>query len=179
MKGMKYFPFSFFALTLALTASLHAAVPRALPETGISLPGGKTLKLQQYPGKVLAVLLFSTKCAECLKSVELMNKAQKDWAARGFQAVGAAVNVDAPEEIKGFTERYRPVFPIGYLGQQELMKFADLKAGDRPFVPIFMFIDHKGVVRYQYFGNDAIMAQQEKATLAIIDSLLKSRNAGK
>ena len=166
-------------LVLCLTLSLEAKVPRAMPDIAIPMPGGKTIKLQQYSGKVMAVLLFSTVCKECITSVELLGKAQKQFAARGFQAIAAAVNADAPEEIQGFVDRYRPAYPTGFLKQEQLIKFADLGPKDRPFVPILLFIDHKGTVRYQYFGNDAIMAQQEKATLSIIDSLLKSRNQGK
>ena len=170
---------SCFLMALSLAVPVGAKVPRPFPTAAISLPGAKTVRLQQYAGNVMAVLLFSTKCAECIQSVEMLSKAQKLFAKRGFQAVGAAVNVDAPEEIQGFIDRYRPAFPTGYMGQDQLIKFADLAQGQRPFVPIFLFIDHKGTVRYQYFGNDAIMSQQEKATMAIIDNLLKSRNNGK
>jgi hypothetical protein len=170
-----------FTLLLALSVfvPLEARVPRPLPEIPISQPGGKSFRLQQYPGKVMAILLFSTNCAECVESAALLDKAQKQFAARGFQAVAAAVNIDAPEAVQGFIDRYRPGYPVGFLKQEQLIKFADLDANARPFVPIFIFVDHKGTIRFQYFGRDPIMSQQEKATMAIIDSLLKSRNSGK
>ena len=88
--------------------------------------------------------------------------------------MAAAVNVDAPEQIKAFVDRYRPSYPVGHLGQAELIKLADLGPKDRPFVPIFLFIDRRGQVRVQYLGNDPVMSQIEKAGLAIIDSLLKA-----
>jgi peroxiredoxin len=156
---------------LALAA---ATLPRPLPDIDIPTPGGKRIRVQQYKGKVMAVLLFSTQCKDCIASVELLNKAQKAYGPRGFQALAAAVNVDAPEEIRGFVDRYRPLYPVGHLGQPDLIKFADIKKEDRPYVPIFIFVDKHAQIRYQYFGNDAVMSQQEKATMAIIDSLLKA-----
>ena len=173
---LKRIYFLLLMLVSAWSLVTWAKVPRPLPTTAIPTTSGKTIRLQQYKGKVMTVLLFSTRCAECIDSLEILNKAQKQYGPRGFQAVAAAVNADAPEEIKGFVDRYRPTFPTGHLGQQELISFADLAPGQRPFVPIFIFIDHTGAVRYQYFGNEPIMKQQEKATLAIISSLLNFRD---
>ena len=159
----------FLALTMA-----WGKVPRPLPDIVMPMPDGKRVNIPQFKGKVMAIMLFSTTCAECVASIDLLAKLQKQFAARGFQALAAAVNIDAPEQIKGFVERYRPPFPTGHLGQTELIKFADLKPLDRPYVPIFMFVDKHGTIRFQYNGDDPIMKQQEKATTAIVDSLLKA-----
>src|SRR3954451_9069387 len=106
-------------LALGLLLPLVAKVPRPMPDVAISQPGGKSIRLQSYPGKVVAVLLFSTNCRECIESVALLDKAQKQFAARGFQAIGAAVNMDAPELVQGFIDRYRPTFPTGFLKQEQ------------------------------------------------------------
>ena len=166
-------------LLLALAAALLPVVlamnvPRPLPDLVIPTPDGKRVRLQQYKGKVMAVMLFSTNCKECIASMELLGRAQKQFAPRGFQALAAAVNIDAPEEIRSFVDRYRPPYPTGHLGQPELIKLADLAPNERPFVPIFIFVDKHAMIRFQYPGNDPIMKQQEKATMAIIDSLLKA-----
>lgn len=162
------------AAAAALAPVALGVVPRPLPNIVIPTPDGKRINVQQYKGKVMTVVLFSTSCRSCIASLELLGKAQKQFAARGFQALAAAVNADAPEEIKAFVQRYRPTYPTGHLGQADLIKFADLKPGDRPFVPIFLFVDKRGFVRFQYNGDDAVMKEQEKATMAIIDSLLKT-----
>jgi hypothetical protein len=162
-------------LAAAIAAFAAPKIPRPLPDMVIPTPDGKRIRVQQYKGKVLAVLLFSTSCLDCIPSIELLNKAQREYGPRGFQAVAAAVNMDAPKEIKGFLDRYRPIYPTGHLGQADLLKFTDLGPNERPFVPIFLFVDKHAQIRFQYFGNDAIMKQQEKATLAIIDSLLKAQ----
>ena len=162
------------AVAAALAPVVLAVVPRPLPDIAIPMPGGKRVRVQQYKGKVVTVVLFSTTCKSCIASLELLGKAQKQFAPRGFQAVAAAVNADAPGEIKGFVDRYRPAFPTGHLGQADLVKFADIKPTDRPFVPIFLFIDRHSTVRFQYNGDDPVMREQEKATMAIIDSLLKT-----
>lgn len=165
-----------FALAVAVTATLFAGnLPRPLPNLQLSMPDGKKISLTQYKGKVMTVVLFATNCEKCLKSVQLLQKAQQQFGARGFQGLAAAVNLDAPTDTRGWVDRYRPGIPTGYLDEQSFVKILELNQGERPFVPIFLFIDKHGMIRFQYFGNDqAIMTQQEKATLAIIDSLLKA-----
>jgi peroxiredoxin len=162
------------AVFLIMLGIAFAKFPRPLPDVAISMPDGKKLPIKQYRGKMVAVVLFSTTCADCLKSIELMSKFQKEFGPRGFQALGAAVNMDAPDQIRGFIDRYRPGFPVGLLDRPTTYKLADFGEQERPFVPILIFIDARQTIRFQYYGNDPIMPQQEKATRAIIDSLLKS-----
>src|SRR5262245_46689338 len=94
-------------LVLAVTITLAGKVPRALPDLTIPTPDGKKVRIQQYKGKVMTVVLFSTTCEECVASINLLSKAQKQFGPRGFQALAAAVNIDAPEQIRSFVERYR------------------------------------------------------------------------
>src|SRR5205823_12219337 len=70
-------------------------------------PDGKKISIQQYKGKVIVAVLFATDCADCLKSIELLGKAQKEFASRGFQAVGAAVNLEAQIGRASCRERVR------------------------------------------------------------------------
>jgi len=40
-------------------------------------------------------------------------------------------------------------FPLGYLDQTNTMQVFDFKLEDHPFVPIYMFVDRKGTIRFQ------------------------------
>src|SRR5439155_13016433 len=115
-------------------------LPRPLPDITIPTTDGKKIRLLDYRGKPLAILLFSTQCSDCLKSIDLLNRLQKVYGPQGFQAIGVAVNVDAPDQIKAFVDRYRPLFPMGHLAQQEMLKITDIGPKERPYVPIFIFV---------------------------------------
>jgi len=163
-----------FVLMLVMAAlAFGAKTPRPLPDVPISTPGGKKIELTQYPGKVILLALISASCADCIGAVELMNKMQKESGPRGFQAVAAIVGLDAQQNTQGFIDRYRPGFPVGFLLEAPFRQMADIGVRDRPFVPIFLFIDRKGVVRFQYYGTDAIMQQRDKATRSIVEGLLR------
>ena len=90
----------------------------------------------------------------------------------GIAGMGAAFIIFAL--VSSFViPRYRPNFPVGFLDQAGAIKIADIPKDMRPFVPIMMFIDRLGTVRVQYYGNDPVFKQQDKAFHAIVDSLLK------
>ena len=49
----------------------------------------------------------------------------------------------------------------------------DFKRDDHPFVPMYMFVDKKGTVRFQYTGKDDFFKNEEKNTRLLIEGLLK------
>ena len=149
-----------------------ASTPRPLADLNLPTSDGKTLPLKQYKGKVVLIALISTTCKECVASLEILNRIQKDLGPRGAQVLAAAINDNAAYLLQPFVQRYRPIFPIGYLDQAATMRLADFKKDDHPFVPIFLFVDRKGNVRFQYFGNDPFFKQEERSARAIVEGLL-------
>jgi len=166
---------------LFLLTATYAAVPRTIANIPIQTPDRKNINLREYRGKVMILILFSTTCADCLQTVEMLNHVQADFGKRGFQVVGAAIENNSAYNVGPFNNRYRPSFPVGFLNQPEAVKMMDMPAGMRPFVPILMFIDGKGTVRFQYYGNDAFMKQGEKGIRAVADGLIRqaAENAAK
>jgi thiol-disulfide isomerase/thioredoxin len=158
---------------LCLLPPIFAITPRPLGDIQIPTPDLKKINLRQYRGKVLLVALISTSCGDCIKTVDILNGMQKDFGKRGFQVVAAAIEDKAAYNVGGFVARYRPIFPVGYLERDAAIKFLDVSKDTRPFVPVLMFVDSKGTVRLQYFGNDPFMKQGEKAIRAVADGLLK------
>ena len=150
-----------------------ARTPRPIADMNIPAPGGKAIDLKQYRGKVVLLALITTTCAECIQSVDIFNRLQKEYGPQGFQMVAAAVNVSAKTDAGPFAQRYKADFPIGYLDKPGMMRIADVPGDQKPYVPIVMFIDRAGVVRFQYFGNDAVMKDEEKSLRAIVGGLLK------
>ena len=158
---------------LWLLATAYAIVPRPLADISIPTPDTKKIVLRQYRGKVLLIALISTSCGDCIKSVETLNGLQKDFGKRGFQVVAAAIEDNAAYNVGSFVARYRPIFPVCYLEREAAIKFLDVSRDTRPFVPVLMFVDARGTVRFQYYGNDPFMKQGEKAIRAVTDGLLR------
>jgi thiol-disulfide isomerase/thioredoxin len=164
---------NWIAVTAAFTAPfLFAATPRPLADMSIPVPNGKPISLKSYRGKVLLVAMVSTDCAPCIKSIEILNNAQKDFGPQGFQVVAAAGDQNAQYMLEPFVQRYRPVFPMGFLNVEQMMKLGDIgpKGG---VAPIFLFIDRKGVVRQQFFGDSPFFKAEETATRKLIQDMLK------
>jgi len=162
-------------LMLAAGSAFAVKTPRPLPDVPITMPNGKTMNLKQYNGKVVMLALISTTCADCITAIDMMNRIQKTFEPRGFQSIAVAVGLDADKNTKGFVERYRPAFPMGYLAEMPFRELADIDGRARPYVPIFIFIDKKGVIRFEYTAIDAIMekSQRSKNSGSIVEGLLR------
>ena len=166
--------FRLFAF-LCLAGVSFAELPRPLADVPILNPNGQKLSIKtKYRGRVVVVVMIATTCNSCVKTIELLTKMQQQFGPRGFVVVGAVVDEQNPKFTVGpWVARHRPIFEFGYLEKAELIKLADIPPNKRPFVPILMFIDKKGQVRFQAYGDDPFMQEKEKAIPAIIDSLLK------
>jgi hypothetical protein len=159
----------FFSLTLLAYAGLPPG--RNLPDVPVSQVGGKKLDLKQYRGKALVLAIISTTCKDCGEVVDLLKQIQTEEGPHGLQVVVAA---GGTEKIIGpFVALHKPNFPLGYLDRPAIMKLANLGPRDRPFVPIMLFVDARGAVRVQLFGNDPLMKQPEGIIRSTIRELLK------
>jgi peroxiredoxin len=160
------------AALLSLGA-LHAREPRPAAQTPIPLPDGKKIRLQQYRGKVVVLVIFSMTCPDCIENVQMLNRLQKDLGPQGFQAIGAAGDDNAQYQVGPFAQRYKIAFPIGSLNKDEMIAIGDIEKNRRPVAPIFLFIDKTGVVRFQYYGDDPFFKTSEGSTRSIVQALLK------
>ena len=160
---------------VALTAAVYAGLPpgRNLPDVPVSGIGGKKLDLKQYRGKALVLAIISTTCKDCGEVVDLLKQIQTEQGPHGLQVVVAVGDPEAEKVIRPFVAQHRPNFPLGYLDRPGIMKVANLGPKDRPFVPIILFVDARGAVRVQLFGNDPLMQKPDRIIRSTIRELLK------
>src|ERR1051325_7230456 len=144
------------AASFSLLAPAYGATPRPLADDPIQTADIRKIDLKQYRGKVVLLALISTECIHCVQSIEIL------LGPRGFQVISAAIEENAAYKIGAFASRYRPAFPLGYLDREGAIKIADIPKDMRPFVPILMFIDRKGTVRYQFHGDHQVMRQEKQ-----------------
>jgi peroxiredoxin len=167
----------FRALTLLVfSVAAYSQVQPARPMVYVPVKttDAKGINLRKFLGKELIIVVFSTQCDECITTLGVLSKIQKDFGPRGLQVIGIAGNENAAYTVGPIADRYKFGFPLGFLNQDQVIKLTNIKKDDRPFVPIVMFVDSAGTVRVQYFGNDPVFKnQQEKPLRAVADSLLK------
>ena len=159
----------------SLTILVYAGLPpgRNLPDVPVSQPGGKKLDLKQYRGKALVLAIISTTCQDCGEVVDLLKQIQQAEGPHGLQVVVAAGDPHAENVIGAFIATHKPNFPLGYLDRPAIMKIGNIGPKDRPFVPIMLFVDARGAVRVQLFGNDPLMQKPEGIIRSTIRELLK------
>jgi peroxiredoxin len=162
------------ALMLCIVAYAQSPPAHPLPYVPVKTTDAKGINLHKFLGKELIIVVFSTQCDECITTLGVLSRIQKDLGPRGLQVIGIAGNENAAYTVGPIADRYKFGFPLGFLNQDQVIKLTNIKKDDHPFVPIVMFVDAIGTVRVQYFGNDPVFKnQQEKALRAIADSLLK------
>lgn len=161
----------FLCLTMLAFAT---QVPRPLADVTIDPPpGGKPIRIRDYRGKTVLVAILSTECSTCAASVAILNNIQKDYGPRGVQVLAAAVNDGAISLVGSFMQRNRPSFPMGVLSRDATRRLADFTTEERPYVPMFVFVDKQGTVRLQAFGDSEFFKNEDRETRKGLDLMLK------
>ncbi len=160
---------------LGLSVMAYAGLPpgRPLPDVPISGAGGRKLDLKKFHGKALVVALIAISCQHCATVLDVLKKLQVEQGPRGLRIVGAAADEDAPATFAKYASQHELNFPFGYVDHAALLKLANIGPKDRPFVPILMFVDAKGLVRVQMFGNDPLLEKPERILRDTVRELMK------
>ncbi len=157
-----------------MAMAAYGAFPRPLADIPILTPSGPPIKLSQYRGKVMVVLIVLTTCEHCGHAAELLNDLQKQHA-NDFQAIGVAANPEAPKQTANFRQTHHLTYPFGYLvNEDSIMKLADFKRVDHPLSPMWIFVDRSGTVKFQYTAdNDTFFKKEDENVRTLVEGLLK------
>jgi hypothetical protein len=157
-------PAAILILALAAAAALEAAnIPRKAPDFAIALSDGKQTSLSQYQGKVVTLIFILTTCPHCQGAVRCLAEDQNEFGPRGFQALGSAVEDAAKTNLPGFLRQFNPPFPVGYNQLRPVLDFMQHPPMIGPRMPLIAFIDRQGILRAQYEGQEAFLAQDRMA----------------
>lgn len=166
-------------IALLLSAALlagpvfSAAIPRPAPELTIDMQNGTRLDLSQFKGKVVALEFLLTGCPHCQQCARTLSKLNKEYAAKGLQPVGVAINADAALQLKSFIEQNGVNYPIGMLKQEKAHDFLQQSVMMVMQMPQLVFIDRKGNIRAQYGGTSPFFSDEERNVRNAIEELLK------
>ena len=152
-------------------------MPRKAPDLAIQTGQDKFIWLSQYSGKTVIVAVIMTTCPHCQYTTGVLNKIQKDYAAKGVQVMATAIETMSSLNIDGFKKQFQPAFPVGYNDQKYVMKFLGMPENDPMFVPQLVFVDKGGTIRAQLTGDSPEMEKdaQEKRLRELLDKVLSGK----
>lgn len=165
--------------TLLTVPSLKAAVPtgpkvpRPAGELVVSLNGGEQVLLSQYRGKVVVLELLLTTCPHCQRCARTIQSVWQEYAPKGVQALGAAVNDEARTDLIRFLAMTGAHFPVGTADKALGYKFLQVDNQEGPvYFPQLVLLDRKGQIRYQFDGTNDFFKEEDKNLRAALDKLL-------
>ncbi len=162
----------FAALAFAAVAAAQQ-VPRPAGEFAINMNNGSQLLLTQYSGKVVLLAFMFTTCPHCQHTSQILSGIQKEYGDQGLQILGSFFNDNAAQLIPDFVTQFRPAFPVGYAGRDQVNDYLQHAPGKPTYVPELVFIDRNRQIRGQFTGNDDFFKDQEKGIRAMVETLLK------
>jgi len=148
-------------------------VPRPAPEFVVNLSNGSQILLSQYTGKVVMLAFMFTTCPHCQAAVPILNGIQKDYGPRGVQILGTTFNEGAAALVPDFIARFHPTFPVGSSPREPVQEFQAHPPWKRGYVPEFIFIDRKRMIREQHSGEEPFFQNEDRNIRAVLDNLLK------
>jgi len=156
-------------LPLALTATAFAGDATALkgkpmPKLDMAKSGGGTLSTASLKGKVVVLDFWATWCAPCVGASPVMQKLYEKYSKQGLVIVGSNIT-DSPAKVAEYAKKHNYTFPFTSGNAPAAAKLG-IQA-----IPVFLFIDRKGVVQRVDTGVDAGSPASWEKT---IQSLLKS-----
>lgn len=163
-----------FLFALLLQAQ-QPATPHKAPDLAIQVAEDKFIWLSEYSGKTRLVAVFMTTCPHCQYTTGILNKLQKEYAARGVQVLATAIEAMSSLHVADFKKQFQTQYPVGYNDQKYVAKFLGLPENDPMFVPQLVFVDKNGMVRAQFTGESPAMEKdvQEKNLRETLDKILK------
>ena len=120
---------------------------------GLQLKGldGQTHSLDEYHGKLLLLNFWATWCTPCLHEIPALVKLQQQYAARGLQIVGPAV--DDPDAVRSMMGPLGINYPV-LTGTPDSMIDLMEKLGNGPGgLPFSLVVGADGLIIDRHLGE--------------------------
>lgn len=157
-------------MLIALVPLFGATIPRPAKELPIQLGNGKSLRLSEYRGKVVALEVLLTTCPGCQRASQTLNRLYGEYGKRGLQPLGVAI--DDASKVAGYIQQFDLKFPVGFAQRKQMVDFLQHPPMVGMMMPQLVFIDAQGMIRAQYNGTDSFFEDEEKNMRRMIESLL-------
>jgi thiol-disulfide isomerase/thioredoxin len=131
-------------------AAPKATVPVERPDVALKDLTGQLHSLAEWSGKALVINFWATWCAPCRREIPLLNKIEREYASKGVEVVGIAV--DFADDVRAFTKD----FPIGYpllIGEEDGLAAARAFGVETMAFPFTAFTDNRGRIITVHMGE--------------------------
>jgi peroxiredoxin len=145
-----------------------AQIPRPAPPLKFISHLGQQIDLASYKGKVVLLEWLMTTCPHCQVSSQILSKMQTEYAAKGVQALGVAIDAGAGPKLPDYVRKYATTFPVGVLPHQVATSWLQASVMAPLMMPQIVIIDRQGQIREQHGGDDKWHDQAEKNLRAAI-----------
>lgn len=140
--------------------------PDMLVEMYSATGAAKNMKLSSLRGKVVLMDIFWSRCPHCEEHAPQIVQLYNSYRQRGFTVIGLATDrkesKDDLTSLKGFLERTKINYPIGFLTGEIRFNYADPKDAGVPQIIVFG-ADGKMVLRE--IGWSPVQAEKVKKAI--------------
>jgi len=119
------------------------------PDVTFTTLEGKRFTTQDLRGKVVLVKFWATSCVTCVKQMPEAISAYNEYAPKGYEAIGVAMQYDPPNYVANFVQQRKLPFPVVIDAQGEIAK----AFGDIRLTPTAFLIDKEGRIIKRYLGE--------------------------
>jgi thiol-disulfide isomerase/thioredoxin len=145
-------------------------IPETLPEFTLGDRTGKPTPVSTWRGKSLILNFWATWCAPCRREIPLLESLHGEWAARGVEVVGVAV--DYRDKVVAYADELRIAYPL-LIGEQDALDVAAKLGVESPVFPFTVFTDGQGEVVTLYLGE--LHRPQADLILSAVQNLNQNR----
>jgi thiol-disulfide isomerase/thioredoxin len=141
-----------------------------LPQFSLSNLEGRSTPIDTWRGKSLIINFWATWCAPCRREIPLLEGLSGEWAPRGVQVLGIAV--DHRDAVASYARQLNIGYPL-LIGEQDALDVASSLGFDSPVFPFTVFTDRRGEVVALYVGE--LHEPQAKLILSVVQNLNQER----
>jgi cytochrome c biogenesis protein CcmG, thiol:disulfide interchange protein DsbE len=108
---------------------------------------GKTVRLEDYRGKIVLLNFWATWCAPCQTEMPDLMNLQKQYADKGLQILGITYEKEPAAKITRITRKFKLTYPV-LLGAKSLSD----SYGIEEALPVTVIVDREGKIRDRIIG---------------------------
>ena len=135
------------------------AAPSKAPDFSLpSVPGGATIKLSDYKGKVVLVNFWATWCPPCREEIPDFIKVRDSLKTQGFEILGIAMDEGGAKVVAPFAKEYGITYPLAVGNNQVTRSYGGIRG-----IPTSFLVDREGKIVQKWVG----MVSEETLTNAV------------
>lgn len=115
---------------------------KKVPDISLKDLKGKTVKIEDFKGKVLLLNFWATWCAPCLAEIPELIKWQKEYENQGLQIIGITYPPTNQKKVRSFARRQKINYPILF-GSKKTRELFD----SEETMPLTVIIDREGNIK--------------------------------